>query len=89
MATPDRRSRPRAGRSRKRPLRHLVEEDRKNAYRRAINEAAERVFAEKMQVEYTKFIEDLRENTYIQRTDIFVDQGTALPAISSQGAATP
>jgi AcrR family transcriptional regulator len=47
MARPDRSSRSRTRRTRKQPLRQLVEEDRKNAYRRAINEAAERLFAEK------------------------------------------
>jgi AcrR family transcriptional regulator len=44
MPTP---TRPATGRPRKPPLRHRTEEERKSAYRRAINEAAERVFAEK------------------------------------------
>ena len=47
MTTPDRRSRRGASRKRRAPLQHRVKEQRQSVYRQAINEAAERVFAEK------------------------------------------
>lgn len=45
----------------------------------------DRVFAEKMQVEYAKFIEQLRSNTYIERKGLFADEVTPLPPIAAEG----
>lgn len=65
----------------------------RRSYERVTFEAAretlyDRVFAEKMQVEYTKFIEELRSNTYIERKGLFEDEVTPLPPIASEGEDT-
>lgn len=45
----------------------------------------QKLFNDQMEVEYTKFIDELRSKTYIERKDVFSDLSTPLPDVTSQG----
>jgi peptidyl-prolyl cis-trans isomerase SurA len=54
------------------------------SYEEARDSLRNRIFAEKMELEYRKFVDKLREQTYVERKGVFSD-----PGVAGAGAAFP